>query len=439
MIIGSIAPAYRPDKRIRGHVVSFQSSLQGAARSRGANFKILVPKDIGSSGQDDVIPCLPDRRDPTRVLSGVDEWLRSLDGDEAVVVMLYEGALRWLAAFDALAADHPDVKFLVNLFAPEAGLDAPSSSEDGLIRPMPARVRELAHRAAGPLALRPDPQANVVVLAETEQRRFLAEALGIRTGRAWPLHSQIATIELPSRTVTAGSSVRVLVPIAPRQVSPRVLREIDFVTRQTDRASDDRPIEWTLACPLGDDRATSKRVHKVLRPGMSLVAEALESLAYASLFAAHDAVWFPFRGQYNTQSSGKALDALVTATPIIAPAGSYAARQQQRWLPGAPAYDGSREAIELLLRLHALAPAWQRDLRDVQSEIRSSYSADTALSTLIEVAARTSTTTHAVEPPRLAGTRAADSDRPLSRWRKHHLRLTELLDLARAFLRFLRR
>jgi len=439
MIIGSIAPAYRPEKRIRGHVVSFQSSLRSAALSRGDEFKILVPEDVGSSSDDGIIPYLPDRRDPVRCLTGVRRWLSELEAEDQVVVVLYEGALRWLSAFDALATDHPDVIFLVNLFVPEAGLDAPTSSRAGLVQPSPSRIRELEHRSAVPPGFRQAPRSNVAVLAETEERRFLAEAIGIRTAGVWPLHSPIASIDPPGRTMPATDApLRVLIPIAPRQVKPRLMREVEFVTRQVDRSGRDRPIHWTLLCPSAVGAPESVRIRQMLRTGLSLVDDALEPPAYAALFSSHDAVWFPFRGQYTTQSSGKALDALVAATPIVAPAGSYAAKQQQRWLPGAPAYDGSREAIELLLRLHALAPTWQRQLRAISPALRDAYSAETALERLTEVATAAAAARGGPPESRPAEPEGQFPDEPIGRSRKHLMRLAEAADLSRAFVRFLR-
>jgi hypothetical protein len=442
MIIGSIAPAYRPDKRIRGHEVSFQTDLRAAALARGAAFHILVPTEAGepgAAGPDGVVACLPDRKDPARCLVGVRQWLAGLgDGDETVV-LLYEGGLQWLAAFDALAAEHPRVHFIVNLFFPEPALNTPSTSVDALVQPVPVRVREEENRAAATAAFRPSPQRNVTVLAETEERRFLAQAIGVPAVGTWPLHSQLAVPSTPTRSDASMGRLRVLIPLAPRQIKPRVMRDIEFITRQVDRATDERQIDWTIAGPLARDRQAMRSLSRVLRPGLTLHPEELEPDEYAALFLAHDAVWFPIRGHYTTQSSGKTLDALVTATPIIAPAGSYAAKQQQRWLPGAPAYDGSREAIELLVRLPTLAPSWRRALIDRSSAIRAAYSATEALAALLEVVTGsdgTRATTSSVSEAEREQTRPS---LPTGRVQKHRMRVAEALDRTRAFLRFLRR
>ncbi len=445
MIIGSIAPAYRPDRRIRGHEVSFQTDLRSAALARGDEFHILVPTEVGADvaasgtdAHDGIIACLPDRKDPVRCLAGVRRWLAQTGDASDITVLLYEGALAWLAAFDELAADHPDVHFIVNLFFPEAALNTPSTSVDAVVQPVPIRVREHENRAAAVSASRPAPQDNVTVLAETEERRFLAEALGIRVDGVWHLHSQLAAAAMPKRSHDPAQPLRVIIPLAPRQVRPRVMRDIDFVTRQVNRAMQDRRIEWTIAGPLARDAAATSVIGRMLRPGLSLRPEELELEEYAALFVAHDAIWFPIRGHYTTQSSGKALDALVTGTPIVAPAGSYAAKQQQRWLPGAPAYDGNREAVELLLRMPVLVAPWQKALADRSAEIRTTYSAATALEQLLgpSAAARRTGADRAagvVRPER------SERDGRAGWFAKHRMRLAEAVDLTRAFLRFLRR
>jgi len=445
MIIGSIAPAYRPDRRIRGHEVSFQRDLRAAALARGDDLHILVPTEVAASETDDrdgIVACLPHRKDPRRCLAGVRRWLAERGDAVETTVLLYEGALAWLSAFDELAADHPRVHFIVNLFFPEAALNTPSTSVDAMVQPVPVRVREQANRAATMDATRPSPQRNVTVLAETEERRFLAEALGVDIHGTWPLHSHLAASPIPHRTTDPMDPLRVLIPLAPRQVKPRVMRDIEFVTRQVDRATDVRRIEWTIAGPLDRDARAMRIIGRMLRPGLALRPEELESPDYSALFAAHDAIWFPIRGHYTTQSSGKALDALVTGTPIVAPAGSYAAKQQRRWIPGAPAYDGSREAIELLLRLPALVSAWQRALADRNVAIRTAYSAATALEVLLEGAA-------AIDGRQAGGCAASERQVersnpgvpgvPAGRVRKHGMRFAEALDRTRAFLRFLRR
>jgi hypothetical protein len=441
MIIGSLAPAYRPDKRIRGHEVSFQTDLQTAARARGDEFVILVPEELGTARMTDVVACLPDRKDPARCLVGVRRWLEELRSADEVLVVLYEGSLSWLSEFDALAGDFPHVQFVVNLFFPEASLDVPSTSQDSLVQPVPVAVREAMNRTVSGTVWRPLPQPNVTVLAETPERQFLAEALGVPIVRPWPLHSQLATVDPPRRTVAPLGHFRVLIPLAPRQVGPRVMRDIDFVTRQVDRVASGTSFRFTIAGPLAKGSIAFRSVERAVRPGISMRAEELEPADYAALFAEHDAIWFPLRGHYTTQSSGKALDALVTATPIIAPSGSYAAKQQRRWLPGAPAYDGNREAIELLLRCPSLAPTWRRRLVDVNRDVRAAYSATTALTRLLDVVTSARDVEQASPAPASPGSEGgvpSPQPRP-GRTRKHVMRILEGLDLARAFLRFLRR
>jgi len=437
MIIGSIAPDFRPDRRLRGHEVSFQNDLLRAARGMSHDYFILIPESVGRVDEPNVVACLSEPKNPCRCVADIGRWLESVPQGVDVTVILYEGSLAWLPAFDSLAADWPEVKFIVNLFFPEAGLDVPSTSNDAIVQAVPVRIRFAHNQVQTSSWGRPDPQENVIVLAETHERSFLAEAFGVRVDQVWPLHSQLSGFPSPTGEPSDPDALNVLIPLAPRQVRPRVMRDIDFVTRQVARAKTELPITWTITGPLGTKRSATRLSRRLRRSGILLESNELEISEYASLFAAYDVVWLPIRGHYTTQSSGKALDALVSATPVIAPAGSYAAKEQRRWVSGAPAYEGRREAVELFLALPALVPTWKHKLQEANSAIRFAYSAESALEALVRLA----------KVPRVHGlVPVAAKAIPLEHWkvaslgrvRKHLMRLTEGWDLSRAFLRFLR-
>ncbi len=56
---------------------------------------------------------------------------------------------------------------------------------------------------------------------------------------------------------------------------------------------------------------------------------------------------------------------------MLAPAGSYGASEQSRWVPGAPSYGSTEEAIELVLRLPWLLATWRAALHERLPEVRT--------------------------------------------------------------------
>lgn len=357
---------------LRGqHFTSYQDGLAAAAARLGHRFEVVALTDSGERGTDGLLRLVRAR----------------LGRGPVDLVVVYEGRVAHLEPFARLAADHPDVRVLLNLFKSERHLDTPRSrgtrrtdretlraARDGSLERIVARFA-----AVGP----PD---NLIVTAETERRALLARSMGLEVGGVWPVHSQLAGFpSADARPVAATPAV--LLQLQAFRTEPATLREVAEIVSRVVRHAADGPIPtFDVVGRFAGQPSLRRGLRRLERLGVRVADGALDDADYLALHDAHDAVWLPVRGAYNVQSSGKALDALVRGLPVLAPAGSYGAIEQSRWVPGAPSYGATVEAVELLLRLPALLATWRGELARRLPEVRRAYGPVTSIVRLLELA-----------------------------------------------------
>lgn len=372
--IVSLAPRYGVGselERVAAHFTSHQDGLAAAAAELGHRFEV-----IGSAGADPTDPVGPVGAARARLAEGPVD-----------LVLLYEGRLALLAPFAELATAHPSTRLLLNLFKSERHLDTPRSR--GSRRADRARLRARRDRAlaevTAALSSLTIPE-NLVVTAETERRVLLARSLGLPVAGAWPLHSQLALGPPPPEPDRPGRPLRVLIQLQAHKVEDATLRELHDVVRSVARlGAGTSVLHWALAGRTDGGGRRVRLLRRLERLGVEVAGGGLDEGAYRDLHDSSDVVWLPVRGAYNAQSSGKALDALVRGVPVLAPAGSYGATEQSRWVAGAPSYGSTEEAIELVLRLPDLVPAWRSALRDRLDEVRRAYHPRTSVHRLLEL------------------------------------------------------
>jgi hypothetical protein len=373
-----------------GHEEIYQLGMQRAAAAAGLEWRILVPRHAGFV-PDVAVPCL-ESGTTERLVESLDAHLRTGPPGGRVVV-LYEGSIALAIALGDLARAHPHERFLVNLYRRERTLDAPSlpgspvrlSVElDGLTGGEPERARAVMARTHLP--------DNLLLTAETPRRALLARSFGLPVRGVWHLQSELTDLDVsPSSSADSagpradGEAPRVLIALSRRQFDAGTLRQVREVVGAVRRLGDAaRPIEWVLPVDTEVLQGQRRTVQSLARAGVRIEATEgpLPSAAYAGQFLAADAVWFPKVWPYRVTSSGKALDALVLGCPIVAPAGTAAADAMHRWVPGAPDYGTTEEAIAIFLRLPTLLPTLTLDLVARSDEIRVQYSAAATVSWL---------------------------------------------------------
>jgi hypothetical protein len=327
-----VSPHFRPaTTRPGSHFVTHSLDLTDGFRACGCAVSLIVPQ--GQPAPDpDVLPLL-DTSDPAALARSISAHLAAADDPRGITV-LYEGGLSHLMAFIGLAERFPTERFVLNLFDRDVGLTAErlSSAES---RARLSRLRDVPEET-----ITGDIPSNLILTAETQQRALLAGALGLPLDGAWRLHSQLADLAEP---FIAGPNsrdpdrLRVLLPLSTWNAEPS-LREIGFtVLRTTELLRPGQRIDWTLSGNL-DRILGSSDLRRLARLGVKIDHRVRPLEEFAELFRENDLVWLPMRRDCATQSSGKATDALAIGRPILAPAGSYAAHEQSRWLPGFPDY-----------------------------------------------------------------------------------------------------
>jgi GDP-L-fucose synthase len=377
--IVSIAPRYRAgsDPTQNGHYTLYQDDLRAAATRMGLTMVTFV--DNRTTPIDGVVPCL-DTRDLTSIAASAQTGLR--DGD---LVMMYEGSLAHTAAFVPVARARSGVTFVINLFTPEPGL-VPTGSAARSAHTVPDVVRELI--ALGPLP------PNLVISAETQRRVRLAQDLGIPVAGAWQLHSALWDVPQGSGSSLRGiapdehrpDSLRVLIPLGGRGFTREVVHDIAYVVHRLRHSPDVPAIRWSMT-GLGSEKFSAQvRGPQLAELGVEWLASPPERAEYAALFSQHDLVWSPDRAFYLSQSSGKALDALVLGIPVVSVEGSWPAEECARWTGCSLTYRDTESAARLFAGLAGRTEPLRSLLGEQQAEIRASYAPEATIRRVLEFA-----------------------------------------------------
>jgi hypothetical protein len=366
-----------------GHEETYPLGLARAATAVGVPWTILAPvsSKVVKPG---VLPCL-DPGDAATLVASLDRHLRGLTAEERITtgVVVYEAETTLAVAFARLAVEHPDVRFLVNLFLSETGVDVPV-----LRRKKYATQPEVEHY--GPVALAERLThlagavwpANLRLTAETDAKALLARSLGLPVTGVWRLHSAMAEREAAVRPVPAdgpgvrdGDPMRVLIALRSSHIHPPLIRDVVDVIERVARAGGGDAITWRTTGRFYDHPRVTAALRHLRRVGVRVDGDErpLDPDAYAQSFLDTDVVWMPAVWPYRVQSSGKALDAIVLGRPVVAPAGTAAAEEMRRWVPGVPTYGSPSEAAQLFLRLPSLHGLLRAELARQATTIRETH------------------------------------------------------------------
>lgn len=388
----SVAPSFGIGSvPFAGHEETYTLGLSRAAAAAGLPWTILAAETAAFT-DGPVVPCL-DRSSPATIAASLERHLRGRPSaaDRLTCIVVYEGSSALAVALAPVAAEHPSVRFLVNLFHAERGLDVPL-----VRRKRHGTQRELLDYAPEALVARLAPLAEVTwpenlrITAETDAKALLARSVGIPVMDVWRLHSALAergaSADRPARRRRPGAPVRVLIAARSSQLHPPLVGDVIEVMERVARVGGGSSTEWVMAGRFDDHPRVRDALRRLERAGVRLdrADRPLEPDAYAGMFLDVDAVWMPTVWPYRAQSSGKALDALVLGRPILAPAGTAPALAMQRWVPGAPAYGSLAEAAQTFLRLPSLIGLLQAELDHAAAAIRVAHHPSVTVAWLCE-------------------------------------------------------
>lgn len=368
----AVSDRYRTDF-LQGHDSSHHVALLQAARRTGHRMSIAA-LERWTTDEDPLVSL----RFPDRDWASIAARLSTALADSPpTVVIVYEGGLDALAALTHVARVDARHTFVVNLFRPEWPLDVPSGS-----RPRPPNGVW-----GGALTELENLPSNLVLLADTERRAFLARARGLDIAGVWPPYTSIPVDGPPIEvdTPTSDPRRRILVAVNAWQLKgdPHSAAHIE---RVLERASSLPTLRFELLGSLPDKRAFRRDLLRGARRLVGAGVGPLDPVRYAERIRSASAVWLPKLGLYATQSSGKAIDVLVAGRPVIAPSGTFADLEQQRWVPGAPSYRDDGELLDLLADIDGTVGGWKRALVEVSGTIRHHYSPESALRILLDFA-----------------------------------------------------
>jgi hypothetical protein len=223
--------------------------------------------------------------------------------------------------------------------------------------------------------------------------------MGVPCVGAWRLHSTLWDVHVALEPDADHSGpLRVLVPLAGRGYGADVVHDLAFVMLSLRGHG----VEWTLTGASSDRFKATVRGPRLVELGARRLDAPAEREGYAALFASHDVVWIPNRASYRSQSSGKALDALVMGRPVVAPRGSWPAREASRWLGEDPSYEGPEEAAQQFFALASDPACWHAPLEAAGDRIRRAYAPEATVVRMLELTGRGPAEGSLLEPGRFA-------------------------------------
>jgi len=386
MTVRLVAPHFTPaTSRPGSHFVSHATELSIGFQTLDHPVELLIPQ-----GQNELTPpngatlhAVLDTSSPATIVASVATVL-SDSGAPNGLTLLYEGGLRYLHAFISLATSFPSERFALNLLDRDPGLTVETLGR------IEQRQRLATQRGRVPESIEGTLPPNLILLADTAPRKLLAEGAGLPVDGVWQLHSQLAAhgdLFRPAPIDAHPKELRVLLPLSTWNAEP-VLEEIGFAAlRAPELLGSEQRITWTLSGNLDRIVGTAK-VARLARTGVTIDHHVRPLDAYAQLFTDHDLVWLPMRRDCSTQSSGKATDALAMGRPILAPAGSIAAREQARWLPDFPDYRKAEEIPATMSLMFGLVPAALERLQGNSHERHDHYLAASSAAHVMDTVAR---------------------------------------------------
>lgn len=180
--------------------------------------------------------------------------------------------------------------------------------------------------------------------------------------------------------------LRVLVPLADRGYSKDVVRDLATVLQLLGGRRSNSGIRLTLTGAESEKFSAVIRGPRLERLGARRIVGPADREEYSELFASHDVIWIPDRTLYLSQSSGKALDALVMGRPVIGFDGSWPATEASRWLEEKLTYRDAEGASRVLLGLRQRKDELRGRLAAESARIRSAYAPESTLLRVFELA-----------------------------------------------------
>jgi hypothetical protein len=355
-----------------GHYSVFQDALFEESIKMGLRFQILCRSDVSGDG---AIPLLRS----TQFEENVTIIENFLDGrTEVSHFFVYEGELELIGPISRLASRFPKVKFVLNMMRADVPIATPASKNYRI--KLKKFVKSEIKQNFRSMTI-PD---NVKILCETDSRSFLLETLGIHSTGSFPTFSQFTrgrTIyEIDNKFLERTNPLQVFFPraisVKDKKYFSKFLVLIFLLRKELQKKELEFHILYhNLLSQILIQAVTlligSRQVHSERLP--------LSEEGYWWNFSSPDLIVLIETPLYMTQSSGKAIDALVAGTPVLATSGTYGAKECNRWIEGFPSFTSMNQLAQVLCLGKDLAAIAQTTLREKKIQIRTHYSVNRAL------------------------------------------------------------
>lgn len=247
------------------------------------------------------------------------------------VLYLYTADVWHVVAILAVAADYPDMRFVVNLMRSHGWLDRALDNSDPWVESLVDLLRECLIAAA---------RTNVDVVVDSEA---LARDVELLTGQpvlVWPM--------IAVSGMSPGRTDPPLAPGAPHIVAPvqaqsgRGFADLVALAERARERLERGELRLTTRWPLdGANPPMIRLAERFEEQGGQLVKGILADEAYMELVASADVVLVPYRIRpFRTRTSAVAIDALLAGKPVVAVRGTWAGDLIERYGAGLTYADG---------------------------------------------------------------------------------------------------
>lgn len=295
---------------------------------------------------------------------------RTLGSD--AVVFLYTADVWHLPALLAVAVDHPEARFVVNLMRSHDWLDRALDDPDPWIQSLLDLVKGCLAAAS---------RSNVEVAVDSEALARDVELLTGHAVRVWPMIVLSGLSQASGQRTTSGGAPHVVAPVQAQggKGFPELTALAELMYRRLERGELQLTARWPAAGLGGDMVRLAERFEE---RGGRLVRGNLSDEAFVELVASADVALIPYRIRpFRTRTSAVTIEALMAGKPVVAVRGTWGGDLVDRYGAGLTYADGDVAAMD-----RALSEVISRldTFRDRVAEIRNVVAAEHAPERLLD-------------------------------------------------------
>lgn len=324
-----------------GHFGPMERRLHAAAAARGVEYRTFASSGLldPDDWQERAFSEPSYGSQPKRFTEELRDGVARAAPPDGSVVAFYTADVWHLPGVLRVATEFPHLHLVVNLMRSHPWIDDAMRRPDATARAKAGLLRDCLEAAEG---------TNVEIVVDTDPLAGDVATLTGRRPRTWPMVAVSNAAERPLRDRAEGAPFRVVAPVHAQvakgfaqtvalaeRLAPRIGRgEVEFLAR-------------FVGGGISPSRNLADLADRFEAAGGQLVRDNLSDDDYVDLVADADVVLVPYRVRpFRTRTSGVVLDALLSATPVVAARGTWAGQLVDRLGAGATYNDDSVMQLE---------------------------------------------------------------------------------------------